>query len=245
MSEQTADYTAVITGGSQGMGADLAAAMLDRGWRVVSIARHRGEMTHDRLEHIETDLLDPAATAATAAEIAARHRVTHFVHNAGIIRPDLIEDAQLHDLHSLTQLHLGAALSLTQAFLPAMKAAHFGRILFNASRAALGAKTRTAYSATKAGMIGMARTWALELAPHGITVNVVAPGPVLTDNFWGIIPRNSPQQQDLAARLPVGRLGTVQDTTHAFMFFADPKSGFVTGQTLYVCGGASIGGVPI
>ncbi len=239
------DYTAVITGGSQGIGADLAQAMLDKGWRVVSIARGRGTASHGRLEHIQADLMDADATAQAAADIASRHSVTHFIHNAGIILPNLIEDAKPADLQTLTQLHLGAALTLTQAFLPAMKEARFGRILFNASRAALGAKTRTAYGASKAGMIGMARTWALELAPHGITVNVVAPGPVLTDNFWGIIPKDSPQQADLAARLPVGRLGTPEDITHAFLFFADPKAGFITGQTLYVCGGASIGGVPI
>jgi 3-oxoacyl-[acyl-carrier protein] reductase len=239
------DYTAVVTGGNKGIGADLAQAMLARGWRVVSIARHAGETRHDLLEHVQADLMDPAATAEAARAIAARHRVTHFVHNAGIILPNLIEDARPEDLQALTQLHLGAALTLTQAFLPAMKARGFGRILFNASRAALGAKTRTAYSASKAGMIGMARTWALELAEHGITVNVVAPGPVLTDNFWGIVPQGSDQEADLARRLPVGRLGTPADVTRAFMFFADPDAGFVTGQTLYVCGGASIGGVPI
>jgi 3-oxoacyl-[acyl-carrier protein] reductase len=239
------DYTAVVTGGNKGIGADLAQAMLARGWSVVSIARHAGEVRHDLLEHVQADLMDPAATAEAARTIAGRHQVTHFVHNAGVILPNLIEDARPEDLQALTQLHLGAALTLTQAFLPAMKARGFGRILFNASRAALGAKTRTAYSASKAGMIGMARTWALELAPHGITVNVVAPGPVLTDNFWGIVPKGSGQEADLAARLPVGRLGTPADVTRAFMFFADPDAGFVTGQTLYVCGGASIGGVPI
>jgi 3-oxoacyl-[acyl-carrier protein] reductase len=239
------DYTAVVTGGNKGIGADLAQAMLARGWSVVSIARHAGEAGHDLLEHVQADLMDPAATAEAARTIAGRHQVTHFVHNAGVILPNLIEDARPEDLQALTQLHLGAALTLTQAFLPAMKARGFGRILFNASRAALGAKTRTAYSASKAGMIGMARTWALELAPHGITVNVVAPGPVLTDNFWGIVPKGSEQEADLAARLPVGRLGTPADVTRAFMFFADPDAGFVTGQTLYVCGGASIGGVPI
>ncbi|MFN4099757.1 MAG: SDR family oxidoreductase [Pararhodobacter sp.] len=239
------DYTAVITGGSKGIGADLAQAMLDKDWRVVSLAREAGEARHPLLEHVQVDLLDPAATAAAAQEIAARHTVTHFIHNAGMILPNLIEDAQVSEMQALTQLHLGSALTLTQAFLPAMKEARFGRILFNASRAALGAKTRTSYSASKAGMIGMARTWALELAPHGITVNVVAPGPVLTDNFWGIVPKGSDQEADLATRLPVGRLGTTEDITHAFMFFADPKAGFVTGQTLYVCGGASIGGVMI
>jgi len=92
---------------------------------------------------------------------------------------------------------------------------------------------------------GMARTWALELAEHGITVNVVAPGPILTDNFWGIVPKGSAQEDDLARRIPVGRLGTPQDVTRAFMFLADPDAGFITGQTLFVCGGASIGTVPI
>ena len=87
----------------------------------------------------------------------------------------------------------------------------------------------------------MARTWALELAPHGITGNVVAPGPVLTDNFWGIIPKGSEREQALAEKMPVGRLGTVRDISNAFLYFCDPENGFVTGQTLYVCGGASIG----
>ena len=94
-------------------------------------------------------------------------------------------------------------------------------------------------------MIGMARTWALELAAHGITVNVVAPGPILTDNFWGIIEKDSPEQDALAKRIPVGRLGTVDDVTRAFLFFCDPANSFVTGQTLYVCGGASVGSLQI
>ncbi len=236
-------YTAVITGGNKGIGADLAGAMVAKGWHAVSLARHPG--ADPAVEHIICDLSDPVAVEDAAQAIAARHQVTHFVQNAGIILPNLIEDARAQDMLALTQLHLASALVLTQAFLPAMKARGFGRVLFNASRAALGAKTRTAYSASKAGMIGMARTWALELAEHGITVNVVAPGPILTDNFWGIVPKGSTQEDDLARRIPVGRLGTVQDVTRAFMFLADPDAGFITGQTLFVCGGASIGTVPI
>ena len=236
------DFTAVITGGNKGIGADLARRMLAEGYRVVSVSRHAPDFVHERLSSVEADLLDAAAVAEAAQEIAGRHDVTHFVQNAGLVWPNLIEDAKAEDIAGLAQLHLGSALTLLQAFLPAMKARKFGRVLFNGSRAALGAKTRTAYGATKAGMVGMARTWALELAPHGITVNVVAPGPILTDNFWGIIPKGSPQEADLATRIPVGRLGTVEDVTNAFMFFADAKAGFVTGQTLYVCGGASVGG---
>lgn len=239
------EYTAIITGGSKGIGADLAARLLERGYTVISLARKAGAMQHDRLEHLEVDLLDADAVAGVAADIAARHEVTHLVNNAGLIWPKLVEEAEPSDITGLAQLHLGSALTLLKASLPAMKARGFGRVLFNGSRAALGAPTRTAYSASKAGMMGMARTWALELAPHGITVNVVAPGPILTDNFWGVIPKGSERESELAKRIPVGRLGTVEDVSNAFLFFCDPASSFVTGQTLFVCGGASVGSLSL
>ncbi len=237
----TGDFTALVTGGNKGIGADLAQAMLAAGYRVVSLSRRKPDFAHERLSSIEVDLLDTAAVDAAATEIKDRFEVTHLVHNAGLIWPNLLEEAKPEDIAGLAQLHLGSALTLAQAALPAMKARRFGRILFNGSRAALGVPTRTAYSATKAGMIGMARTWALELAPFGITVNVVAPGPIRTDNFWGVIEKDSDQEAQLAERIPVKRLGDVADVTNAFMFFADPKSSFVTGQVLYVCGGASVG----
>jgi NAD(P)-dependent dehydrogenase (short-subunit alcohol dehydrogenase family) len=239
------EFTALITGGSKGIGADLAKRLLDKGYFVISLARDAPDWHHANLESIEVDLLDAKAVAEVAADIAARHEVTHLIHNAGLIWPKLIEEAEPEDIAGLSQLHLGSALTLLKACLPAMKKRGFGRVLFNGSRAALGAPTRTAYSATKAGMMGMARTWALELAPHGITVNVVAPGPILTDNFWGVIPKGSDRESDLAKRIPVGRLGTVEDVSNAFLFFCDPASGFVTGQTLFVCGGASVGSLSL
>ncbi len=238
-------HTAIITGGNKGIGADLANALLARDYTVVSVARSAPEVSHPNLHSVEADLLDTGAVKAAATQIAAEFDVTHLIHNAGLIWPNLIEEATPSDISGLAQLHLGSALTLLQAVLPNMKAQGFGRVMFNASRAALGAPTRTAYSASKAGMIGMARTWALELAPHGITVNVVAPGPILTDNFWGIIEKDSPQQEALAKRIPVGRIGTAQDVTNAFLFFCDPANSFVTGQTLYVCGGASVGTLQI
>ena len=235
------DYTALITGASKGIGADLADKLLERGYEVISVARNAPDKSHPKLHSMEADLLDPSAVQAAAKTIADAHRITHLIHNAGLIWPNLVEDAKSEDIAGLAQLHLGSALTLLQAVLPAMKARGFGRVVFNGSRAALGVPTRTAYSATKAGMIAMARTWALELAPHGITVNVVAPGPVQTDNFWGVIEKGSEQEAELAKRIPVRRLGRVEDVSNAFLFFCDPASGFVTGQTLYVCGGASIG----
>lgn len=238
-------YTAVITGGSKGIGADLGQRLIAKGYDVVSLSRGAPHWSNERLHHVEVDLLDADATHAAAAMITASHDVTHLIHNAGMIWPNLVEEATSADLAGLTQLHLGAPLILLQACLPHMKARGFGRVLFNGSRAALGVPTRTAYSATKAGIVGMARTWALELAPHGITVNVVSPGPVQTDNFWDIIPKGSAREADLAKRIPVGRLGTVRDISNAFMFFCEPENGFVTGQTLYVCGGGSVGAMQL
>jgi NAD(P)-dependent dehydrogenase (short-subunit alcohol dehydrogenase family) len=239
------EFTALVTGGSKGIGSDLAVKLADRGYRVLSLARGKPDWTHDRVEHHSVDLLDPQAVKQAAQELAAGHEITHIVNNAGLIWPNLVEEASPEDIRGLAQLHLGAPLTLLQAALPAMKARGFGRVLFNGSRAALGVPTRSAYSATKAGLVGLARTWALELALHGITVNVVAPGPVQTDNFWGIIPKGSDREAQLAERIPVGRLGRVEDVSNAFLFFCDPASSFVTGQVLYVCGGTSVGSVTL
>jgi 3-oxoacyl-[acyl-carrier protein] reductase len=235
---------AVVTGGSTGIGAAICTHLLDAGYHVVCLSRR--EPADPRCEFLETDLLDAMATTQAAQEIARRHAITHIVHNAGAIRAALLADVTTEDLTALTQLHLNTALVLVQAALPSMRAAGFGRIVLISSRAALGLATRTAYSATKAGMIGMARTWALELAPDGITVNVVAPGPIReTEMFHDVIPADSEREEALAAAVPVKRLGVPDDVAQAVMFFASPESSFITGQTLFVCGGSSIGSLTI
>ena len=235
--------TAIVTGASGGIGRAIAEAMLEAGHHVVSLDRRKPDWSHAKLEPVLVDLFDPKATADAAKDVAARHAVSHVVHNAGIIRPNLIEQVTAEDIAALSQLHLGAALTLVQAALPGMKQRHFGRVILIASRAALGAATRTAYSATKSGMFGMARTWALETAAHGITVNVVAPGPVESDMFYEVIPKDSPKVDQLARSIPVGRIGRPGDVARAVMFFASRDADFITGQSLYVCGGASIGSI--
>jgi NAD(P)-dependent dehydrogenase (short-subunit alcohol dehydrogenase family) len=236
---------AIVTGASGGIGRAIAEAMLAAGHHVVSLDRRLPDWSHPALEPVLVDLFDPKATAVAAADVAARHAVSHVVHNAGVIRPNLIEYATPDDIAALSQLHLGAALTLVQAVLPGMKQHHFGRIILIASRAALGAATRTAYSATKSGMFGMARTWALETAPHGITVNLVAPGPIETDMFHEIVPQGSPKADQFARSIPVGRIGRPNDVARAVMFFAGRDADFITGQALYVCGGTSIGSVAV
>ncbi len=238
--------TALVTGTSTGIGTVLCQHLLASGYEVVAMARRATPISHPRLHHIGVDLADATATAQAAAQAAQRFAITTFVHNAGVIRPALLADVQPGDLETLSALHLGSAITLTQALLPAMRAAHFGRVVFLSSRGALGLATRSAYSATKAGMIGMARTWALELAADGITVNVVAPGPIRgTEMFHAVVPAHSERESKLAAAIPVQRLGEPEDVARAVDFFIEPANSFVTGQVLYVCGGASVGAVTI
>jgi NAD(P)-dependent dehydrogenase (short-subunit alcohol dehydrogenase family) len=236
---------AVVTGGSAGIGKAICERLLAQAYEVVSLARRSSDISHPKLHNIEVDLADRAATAEAAREATRRFAVTTVVHNAGVIRPALLPDVKLEDLDALVDLHLGCAIQLVQAALPAMKERRFGRVVLLSSRAALGLQTRTAYSATKAGMLGMARTWALELGPDGITVNVVAPGPIRTDMFYDVVEKGSEQEQRLAASIPVRRLGLADDVARAVSFFVDPGNGFVTGQVLYVCGGTSVGSLAL
>lgn len=235
--------TAIVTGGSAGIGRAVVEALLKDGYRVVSLDLQPPAVRHERLEHLNVDLADPSATRRAADEVSRAYEVTTLVHNAGVIRPALLPDVKLEDLDALVNLHLKTAVILLQASLSAMKAAGFGRVVLVSSRAVLGLPTRTSYATTKAGMLGMARTWALELAPQGITVNVVAPGPVETDNFYSVVPRG--QGERVAQAIPVKRLGQPGDVARAVMFFAHRDAGFVTGQVLYVCGGTSVGSLTL
>lgn len=237
--------TVLVTGGNRGIGEDISRRFLDRGCRVINISRQPPAFDHELLENIEVDLADRLATRQAADEIAGKHDVTAFIHNAGVIRPDLLEDVKLEDLDFLTELHVGSAIALSQAVIPSMKRAEFGRIVLISSRGVLGLATRTNYAATKAAQIGLVRTWALELAGHGITVNAVAPGPVETDMFHELIPERSEQKKKVAESVPVKRVGNPADVGRVVEFLCEPDSSFITGQTWFVCGGASLGSLAL
>lgn len=233
--------TAVVTGGSAGIGAAIRDDLLAGGYRVVNLDINPCAHAHPALESIQVNLADLDILRQMAADVAARHRVTTLVHNAGALRSALIADVKQEDLDFLMRLHVGALVVLGQAFIPAMQAAGYGRIVTLTTRAILGLETRTSYSASKAAQVGLTRTWALELGPAGITVNAVAPGPVVTDQFRAVIPEGDPRNDAVAQRLPVRRLGQPVDISRVVMFLADENAGFITGQTWFVCGGASVG----
>jgi NAD(P)-dependent dehydrogenase (short-subunit alcohol dehydrogenase family) len=239
------DKTALVTGGSAGIGKSICQYLLADGYTVLNLSRRESDEKHDKLIDCPVDLADMTATRQLIDDITSRYKVTTLIHNAGVIRPDLIEDVNLEDLDYLTNLHLGAGILLTQGVLDAMKTAGFGRVVIIGSRAMLGLETRTAYSATKAAQIGLVRTWAMELGQHGITVNAIAPGPIVTDMFTEVVPEDSDKAEQIASGLPVKRLGRPDDVARAVMFLASPDNGFVTGQCLFVCGGASLGSLSL
>ena len=237
--------TALVTGGSAGIGRSICEHLLDAGYTVINLSRRASDQPHERLIDYPVDLSDVDATSTVAAEVAAAHSVTTVVHNAGVIRPALVEDVDLADLDYLARLHLSAGILLTQATLDAMRAQHFGRIVIIGSRAMLGLETRTSYAATKAAQVGLVRTWAMELGQHGITVNAIAPGPIVTDMFTEVVPEDSDKVEKIAQGLPVKRLGRPDDIARAVMYLVSPDNGFVTGQCLFVCGGASLGSLTL
>jgi 3-oxoacyl-[acyl-carrier protein] reductase len=175
LEEMPSEKYALVTGGSSGIGAAICKSLLEQGYQVVSLSRRASEKPPAGLHEVQVDLADAIAAREAAQEVAARFPITTLIHNAGAVREKLLEDVTIEDLQSLTNLHLAAALSLMQACLPTMKQRHYGRVVLVSTRAVLGLAKRTVYSSTKAGMLGLARTWALELGAHGITVNVVAP----------------------------------------------------------------------
>ena len=236
---------ALVTGGSAGIGASICQHLLDDGYHVLNLSRRKSESQSDRITDVEVDLSDVKATKNAIAELAEKYEILSLVHNAGVIRPDLIEDVKIEDVEYVTRLHLTTSILLTQGVLEAMKAKKFGRIVLISSRAMLGLATRTGYSATKAAQIGLVRTWAMELGQHGITVNAVAPGPIVTDMFTEVVPEDSDKALEIAQSIPVRRLGKPDDVSRAVMFLLSPDNGFVTGQCIFVCGGASLGSLAL
>ncbi|MDO5604213.1 MAG: SDR family oxidoreductase [Paracoccus sp. (in: a-proteobacteria)] len=230
---------AVITGGARGIGAAIAARLHADGFHVTVLDIAKPEEATGQF--IRVDLSDAEATRAACAAIASDGPVGCLVNNVGIVVPAALEDVALTDFDRLFHINLRASLIAAQTFVPGMKAAGHGRIVMNTSRVTLGKELRSLYSATKGAAQSMARTWALELAPFGITVNCVAPGPIATRTFWQNNPPHSPRTRAIIDRVPMGRMGTGEDVAQAVAFFCDRRSGFITGQTVYVCGGVTVG----
>ena len=230
----------LITGGGAGIGAAAAARCWADGYAPIVIDRDVTQVPAE-FTAIQADLSHPESTARALETALAGGPITRLVNNVGIVVPADAASQTLAEFDLAVQLNLRCAMQCMQALLPSMKQAQFGRIVNMSSRAALGKDLRTAYAATKAGLIGMTRVWALELGQFGITANAIGPGPIRTELFDKANPADAPRTQAIIQSVPVKRVGTPEDVAHAVAYMLDERSGFVTGQTLYVCGGMTVG----
>jgi 3-oxoacyl-[acyl-carrier protein] reductase len=231
--------TFLVTGASKGIGLALSARLAAQGHHVVGIAR--GAVPDFPGTLVSIDLSDSEASAEGFSDLARRYSFDGVVNNVGIARLQPLGEIPLADLDEVLRGNLHPTLLATQAILPTLKTKGWGRVVNISSLTVLGIPNRTAYAASKAAVNSFTRTWALELAETGITVNGVAPGPIETELFRRGTPVGSDAEKAFLDRIPMRRLGKPEEIAAAAAFLLSDEASFITGQTLYVDGGGSIG----
>jgi NAD(P)-dependent dehydrogenase (short-subunit alcohol dehydrogenase family) len=222
---------ALVTGASSGIGAAIAGRLLRDGWAVTGLSRSAPAITAPGFTHLALDLL--AADAEAIRRALAGVRATALVHAAGVLRVAPLGSLDRQAGAAMWRLHVEVATMLAEALVPGMAAG--GRIVLIGSRVASGMAGRSQYAASKAALVGLARSWAIELAPRGITVNIVAPGatetPMLHDPARSGAPPRCP---------PIGRFIRPDEVAALTAFLLSPEAGAITGQQMVICGGASL-----
>ena len=221
---------ALVTGAGSGIGAAIAARLLEDGWRVTGVARRPTHFDSPAYTAIEADLGTEDGCAAVLKHIKG---VSALVHAAGFMTTASLGALDPAAGEAMWRLHVTAAETLANGLIPTLSAG--GRIVLIGSRTTQGAANRSQYAATKAAMVALARSWAIEVAPRGITVNVVAPAATQTPML------SDPGRSGVAPKLPpIGRFILPEEVAAAVAFLLSPAAAPITGQTLVVCGGSSL-----
>lgn len=251
MTTAPAGRVAIVTGAARGIGACIAQRLAADGLDVAIIdlevaacaeAAGRVRELGRRSLAVRADVADEASVArAVAAVVEGLGAPTVLVNNAGVLRERTLAKTSLADWSLMLDVNLRGSFLMSRAIAPHLRAAGHGRIVNLSSTGALGEAGLVAYSAAKAGLVGLTRTLAIELGRYGTTVNAVAPGFVASAMTAGVAERVGTSfeemQRSIAATVPVGRVGTPEDIAHAVAFFVDRRSDYVNGQVLYVAGG--------
>jgi 3-oxoacyl-[acyl-carrier protein] reductase len=227
----------LVTGAAGGIGGAVCAELARRGLRVVAVDID-GAALERSAAGVRAVLLDVTDADGVDRLVASLDRLDVVVNLAGVIRRAAILDVANDDFRTVMGTHAEGTLNTMRAAVPLMRAHGYGRIVNISSIAARGTVSGISYGAAKAAIEGMSRNAALELAPDGITVNCVAPGLIDAGMFL-----STPEETRRAfgARVPMGRLGTPADIAAAVGFLASEQAAYVTGQTLTVCGGLTLG----
>jgi len=233
------DKCVLVTGATRGIGWAIARRLADAGCHVIGLARH--------VQHLDfpgylyaCDLSNAGETEDVLRVIREKYPVDALVNNVGMVRPAALGSVELADLYHVLDLNVRVAVQVTQAFVADMKARRAGCIVNISSRAASGARQRTSYAAAKSALLACTRSWALELAPYGITVNAVSPGPVETELYRAHHPAGSDAEKTALASIPMGRIAQPHEVAGAVLFLLGDDARYMTGQELSVDGGGSL-----
>lgn len=239
--------TAVITGASKGLGKAMALALAEAGARLILVARDQEKLQAvartigergSAAEVLPADVTDEGQVADLARRVAASPgKIQILINNAGVNNRKPITDFTLAEWQLVMDTNLTSAFLMCRAFVPLMTGQGYGRIINMTSiMSHVALAHRTAYAATKTGLLGFTRALALELAPEQITVNGISPGPIATEMNLPIL-QNPELNRQFLAKLPIGRWGNVEEIGKLAVYLCSPDAGFITGTDILIDGG--------